>query len=113
MNDAKTHISVLAFADPIKDAKAYKDCLTHEQLITCQEVVGVEKTKIARKATDLYNGGALFHVDNVKTLICNLRVFGLTISDDFEESEFCKGLREYENYLHSKPGRDWAENLST
>jgi hypothetical protein len=112
MNDAKTHISVLAFADPIKDAKAYKDRLTHEQLITCQEAVGEEKTKIARKATDLYNGGALFHVDNAKTLIYNLRVFGLTISDDFEESEFWKTLRDYENYLHSKLGRDWAECLS-
>jgi hypothetical protein len=44
MNDAKTHISVLAFADPIKDAKAYKDHLTHEQLITCQEAVGEDKT---------------------------------------------------------------------
>ena len=112
MNDAKTHISILAFATPIKDAKTYKDRLTNEQLITCQEAVGEEKTKIARKATELYNGGALFHVDNVKTLIYNLRVFGLSISDDFENSEFWKNLRDYEMYLHSKPGREWAERLS-
>jgi hypothetical protein len=114
MNDAKTHISILAFADPIKDAKAYKDRLTHEQLIACQEAVGEEKTKIARKVTDLYNGGALFHVDNVNTLIYNLRVFRLAISDDFEESEFWKTLCKYENYLYSKSCRDcWAERLST
>ena len=97
MNDAKTHISILAFADPLKEAKAYKDRL---QLISCQEAVGEEKTKIARKATDLYNGGALFHVDNVKTLICNVRLFGKTVLDDFEDSEFWKNLKAYEHYLH-------------
>ena len=74
MNDAKTHISILVFADPLKEAKAYKDRLIHEQLINCQEAVGEEKTKMARKSTNLYNGGALFHVDNIKTLIYNLRL---------------------------------------
>jgi hypothetical protein len=112
MTEAKTHISILVFADPLKEAKAYKDRLLHEQLINCQEAVGEEKNKMARKSTDLYNGGALFHVDNVKTLIFNLRLFGRTISDDFEDSELWKNLEAFENYLHKNVGRDWAEILS-
>ena len=93
--EAKTNISIIAFADPIKDAKAYKDRLSHEHLVNCQEAVGEEKTKMARKTTELYNGGALFHIDNIKTLICNVRVFGRTVSDNFEDSEFWKGLAAF------------------
>ena len=111
MNDAKTSISILVFADPLKEAKAYTDRMVNEQLLSCQEAVGEEKSKMTRKTTELYIGGALFHVDNVKTLLCNFRLFCLALTNDFERSELWKILGKLEDNLH-KLGREWSEQLS-
>ena len=112
MNDAKTQISVLAFGDPLKDGKAYRDRLVQEDLFDCQAAVGEEKTKMARKSTELYIGGALFTIDNFKTLIYNMRLFGLAICEKFEQSEFWKPIKAYEHYLQKPVGREWANFLS-
>lgn len=54
----------------------------------------------------------MFDVENVKTLIYNLRLFGKTISEDFEDSEIWKGLEGYEKELVSQDGKLWSRQVS-
>ena len=111
MEHAKTYISILAFADPIKDGKKYKDRILHDQLVTTQEAIGEEKTKMARKNTELNNWGSIITIQDIFALLCNFRIWGMMISTDFESSQVWIGCKAFLEALTSDAGKPWSRKL--
>jgi hypothetical protein len=94
------------FAEPSKDFN-FHSRIENENTVFSQEAVGEERTKIARKTTELYTEGKMATGDDIKRMLCNFRMIMRAFCPDFEKSELWKCLSRIEITLHDKKGGDF------
>jgi hypothetical protein len=109
----KYTINLSVFAEPARKSDTFTNRIYQDQTAASQEAVGEESTKMARKNNELYIDGNLSTVKNIKTLLCNLRIFCKAICPDFESSELWKAIAPNERTLHSQSGGNFAASAGS
>jgi hypothetical protein len=103
----KHTLNLPVFAAPHKASATYLNRVHHDNTVSSQEAVGEESSKMARKNNELYIDGKLATGKDIKTLLCNFRIFGRAMCPAFESSELWKAMAPGEIILHSKNGDQW------
>jgi hypothetical protein len=103
----KYAINLAVFAVPSRKSQTFLNRMHSDNTTASQEAVGEEATKMAKKNNELYIDGKLSTAEDIKTLLCNLRIIGLAMCSTFEESEMWKALAAGENVLRTINGGHW------
>jgi hypothetical protein len=108
-----TKLSVLSFLTPCLDSPAFRDRVYRDLTAQGQEAVGIEKSLVEKRDSDIYIGGLLSKPDDVASLLANLFTFWKCLISDVEDSMFWKALKQLYDLLSTDGGRRWRQRYST
>jgi hypothetical protein len=105
----KSKIGVIHFAGPPTNCVVLHDRFINGEKVQCQELVGEDKTKMDKKATELYSNGNLSTGQDILHMLANLRVFFGRCIEDFDNTAFWQALAPVEQLLNTAHGKQWID----
>jgi hypothetical protein len=106
----KDRLGIYHFASPRTDTVTYQTRIAAGRTTLRQEQVGEDKSKVNRRASDLYCQGRMDSVSHITTMIANFWVFCVFAIEDFAGNPplIWKGFREFLTKLQSPQGKNWT-----
>ena len=107
---AKTDISPFNLLTVRADSVAYTERIQSGARLEAQVIMEEDKTKLARKMTDLYCLGKQDCLADVLAGISNWYLFFSMTSPNFQDSALWQAMRAYYNLVSTHKARIWGEN---
>jgi hypothetical protein len=106
----KDKLGIYHFASPRIDTVTYQERTAAGRITLRQEQAGEDKSKVNRKASDLYCQGKMESADHVITMLANFWVFCTFAIEDFTTNPpaIWQGINDYILRLKSPQGKNWT-----
>jgi hypothetical protein len=102
-------LSIWVFTTPVVQSAEYKDNKAHDERLLAQLSAGEDKSRLARRTTELYIRGQQNSVRDVLAALANIHLIFTIIYEDFEHSILWFSLSQFVTLLRSEQGQSWCQ----
>lgn len=112
-NRVKSELSPFSFLTARTNSVVFQERLHAGAKIQAQVMMEEDKSRVARRQTDLYYQGQQDTLHAVLAPISNFYILGQVISPAFAKSELWRALKTYYNQCSSHKARAWSDAHAT
>jgi hypothetical protein len=108
----KNKLGVMHFTTPAIASVHYQQRILDDNTVHCQEMVGEDKSKVAKRTTDLYCAGKLDSPEDLQRLISNIWLLGSFIVKDWKSNPpfLWRAIARVDKVLSTAQGRLWLHS---
>jgi hypothetical protein len=108
----KNKLGIMHFTTPAVASVHYQQRILDDNTVHCQEMVGEDKSKVAKRTTDLYCAGKLDSPEDLQRLISNIWLLGSFLVHDWNTNPpfLWRAIARVDKVLSTAQGRLWLHS---